>query len=111
MDFIEKARIRLENWITHNDNHQEEYEMFAEQLEEAGKNESSEHVRAGSIPVIVFNEIISICLGCGRTCAQMENSPDIVSEISSFKFFNEVRFVEIIGKAKGIKISPLLGFC
>ena len=45
MDFIEKARIRLESWITHNDNHKEEYEMFAEQLDEAGKNESSEHVR------------------------------------------------------------------
>ncbi len=45
MDFIEKARIRLENWITHNDHHQEEYEMFAEQLEDVGKNESSEHVR------------------------------------------------------------------
>ena len=45
MDFIEKARLRLENWITHNDHHQEEYEMFAEQLESAGKNESSVHVR------------------------------------------------------------------
>lgn len=45
MDFIEKARIRLENWITHNDHHQEEYEMFAEQLEEAGRNESSGYVR------------------------------------------------------------------
>ena len=45
MDFIEKAKIRLENWITHNDHHQEEYEMFAEQLEGAGKIESSEHVR------------------------------------------------------------------
>jgi len=45
MDFIEKARIRLETWITHNDHHQEEYEMFAEQLEEAGKNESSGYVR------------------------------------------------------------------
>ena len=45
MDFIEKARIRLEQWITHNDHHQEDYEMFAEQLEEAGKNESSEYVR------------------------------------------------------------------
>jgi len=45
MDFIEKARIRLENWITHNDHHQEGYEMFVEQLEEAGKNESSKHVR------------------------------------------------------------------
>ena len=45
MDLVEKARIRLENWITHNNDHQEEYELFAEQLEEAGKNESSEHVR------------------------------------------------------------------
>ena len=45
MDFIEKARIRLENWITHNDHHQAEYEVFAEQLKEAVKIESSEHVR------------------------------------------------------------------
>jgi hypothetical protein len=45
MDFIEKARIRLENWITHNDNHNEEYEIFTEQLEAAGKKESSEHLR------------------------------------------------------------------
>ena len=45
MDFIEKARVRLENWITHNEHHREEYEMFAEQLDAAGKNEGSEHVR------------------------------------------------------------------
>jgi hypothetical protein len=45
MDFIEKARIRLENWITHNDHHQEEYEMFAEQLESAGKKDSAAYVR------------------------------------------------------------------
>ncbi|MBU4345664.1 MAG: hypothetical protein L6247_00915 [Desulfobacteraceae bacterium] len=45
MDFIEKTRIRMENWITHNDHHQEEYEMLAEQLETAGKNKSSEHVK------------------------------------------------------------------
>ena len=45
MDFIERARIRLENWITHNDHHQEEYEMLAEQLETEGKNESLKHVR------------------------------------------------------------------
>ena len=45
MDFVEKAKIRLEHWITHNDHHQEEYEMFSEQLEEAGKNESAEQVR------------------------------------------------------------------
>ena len=45
MDFIEKARNRLEHWITHNDHHQEAYEMFAEQLGKAGKVQSSEHIR------------------------------------------------------------------
>ena len=41
MNFSEKARIRLEHWITHSDHHQEEYASFAEQLEEAGKIESA----------------------------------------------------------------------
>ena len=45
MDLAEKARIRIEHWQTHNDHHQEEYEMFAEQLEDAGKKESAKHVR------------------------------------------------------------------
>ena len=45
MDFIEKTKIRLEHWITHNDHHQEEYELLAEQLEDAGKEESAEHIR------------------------------------------------------------------
>ena len=45
MDFVEKAKIRLEHWITHNDHHQEEYEIFAEQLQDAGKKESSDNIR------------------------------------------------------------------
>ena len=45
MDFVEKAKIRLQHWITHNDHHQEEYEMFADQLEEAGKEKSAEQIR------------------------------------------------------------------
>jgi predicted transcriptional regulator len=45
MDFVEKARIRLENWTTHNDQHMEEYDRFADQLEQAGKKESANHVR------------------------------------------------------------------
>ena len=45
MEFIEKAKIRLESWIHHSDHHNEEYEMFAEQLEEAGKGESAGYVR------------------------------------------------------------------
>ena len=45
MEFAEKAKVRLEHWITHNDHHQEEYEMFVEQLEGAGKDESAGHIR------------------------------------------------------------------
>lgn len=45
MDFSEKARIRLEHWITHSDHHQEEYGLFAEQLEGAGKAESAKYIK------------------------------------------------------------------
>ena len=45
MEFVEKAKIMLERWITHNDHHQAEYEMFAEELEGAGKVESARYVR------------------------------------------------------------------
>lgn len=58
MDFIEKAKIRLENWIKHNDHHKEEYEMFIDQLKASGKNESSEYVRQ----MMVFLEESNKCL-------------------------------------------------
>ena len=45
MDFVEKARVRLEHWIHHSDHHNEEYDMFADQLDEAGKSESAGYVR------------------------------------------------------------------
>ncbi len=45
MDFAEKARIRIEHWVSHNEHHQEEYEMFAEQLEQSGKAESAGQIR------------------------------------------------------------------
>ena len=45
MDFEEKAKVRLEHWITHSDHHQEEYILFADQLEEAGKVESAKQIR------------------------------------------------------------------
>ena len=45
MDFVEKAKIRLEHWITHNDHHQEEYEMFVEQLQDAGKKDAAGNIR------------------------------------------------------------------
>jgi len=45
MEFVEKAKIRLDHWITHNDHHHEEYDLFAEQLEDAGKRDSAKAIR------------------------------------------------------------------
>jgi hypothetical protein len=45
MDFVEKAKVRLEHWIIHNDHHQEEYEIFIKQLQAAGKQQSADHIR------------------------------------------------------------------
>lgn len=45
MEFLEKARIRLEHWLDHNEHHQEDYETFADELEGAGRIESAEHIR------------------------------------------------------------------
>ena len=58
MDFIEKARMRLEHWITHNDHHHEDYEAFARQLEEAGKKESAQSIR----DMIALTEQSTACL-------------------------------------------------
>ena len=45
MEFMEKARVRLDNWIHHNEHHTEEYEIFADQLEEAGMAKSAGYIR------------------------------------------------------------------
>ncbi|MFC1494551.1 hypothetical protein ACFL6W_04660 [Thermodesulfobacteriota bacterium] len=45
MDFIEKAKIRIEHWVEHSDHHIEDYTAFANQLEQEGKKESAEAIR------------------------------------------------------------------
>lgn len=45
MEFIDKARIRLEHWIHHSEDHYQEYVSFAKELEEAGKIESARHLK------------------------------------------------------------------
>ena len=59
MEMNEKAKIRLEHWITHNDHHEEEYEMFAEQLESQGKLESAGYIRK-------IKALTSECTNCLR---------------------------------------------
>ncbi|MDB9822507.1 hypothetical protein OAC89_02295 [Deltaproteobacteria bacterium] len=57
MEFVEKAKVRLDHWIHHSDHHNEEYEMFADQLEEAGKTESANYIRE-------MIELTSKCTEC-----------------------------------------------
>jgi len=45
MEFIEKAGIRIEHWIKHNEHHLQEYEPLAHELESADKNESARYMR------------------------------------------------------------------
>ena len=45
MDFLSKARIRLEHWIEHNEHHLEDYRRFAEELETNGRKASAESIR------------------------------------------------------------------
>jgi hypothetical protein len=45
MEFTERARMRLEHWLSHNEHHLLEYRSFTEQLESAGQSESAGHIR------------------------------------------------------------------
>jgi hypothetical protein len=45
MDFVSKARIRLEHWIGHNEHHLEDYQQFADELEANGQEQSAGSIR------------------------------------------------------------------
>jgi hypothetical protein len=45
MEFVEKARLRIERWIDHSEHHLEEYMAFSEELDRAGKPGSARHIR------------------------------------------------------------------
>ena len=45
MKFEEKAKIRIEHWLKHTADHLKEYEQFADELEDAGNEDSAQHIR------------------------------------------------------------------
>ena len=45
MDFNGAAKVRVTQWITHNDLHQAEYEEFAQRAEQFASKEFAEHIR------------------------------------------------------------------
>jgi hypothetical protein len=44
MDFHEKAKIRLEHWVAHDQGHLTEYKAFAQELSDAGLAQSAEAI-------------------------------------------------------------------
>jgi hypothetical protein len=45
MDFPEKAKIRIEHWLKHNESHMIQYDQFVEELEAAGMQACAGHIR------------------------------------------------------------------
>jgi len=45
MEAIEKARVRIEEWIHHLSHHMEDYQKLASELETLGKRESASQIR------------------------------------------------------------------
>jgi hypothetical protein len=62
MDSFEKAKIRITNWMHHNEHHQEEYNLFADQLEKEGKPESARHIREMAALTAKSNECLKKAL-------------------------------------------------
>jgi hypothetical protein len=62
MDFYEKARIRITTWMEHNKHHQEEYELFADQLEQEGKIESALRIREMAALTVKSNASLTSAL-------------------------------------------------
>ena len=45
MDFQEKAKIRIEHWLSHNESHVKEYEEFLQELQKEGKQACADHIK------------------------------------------------------------------
>jgi formyltetrahydrofolate hydrolase len=45
MDDLENAKTKMQDWLQHNREHQEEFERLARRLEEAGQKETADYIR------------------------------------------------------------------
>ena len=62
MDFMEKAKMRIQQWVKHNKDYIEEYELFAGQLEPAGKLESARYIREMTALMAESNDCLAKAL-------------------------------------------------
>ncbi len=45
MEFREKAKLRIEHWMKHTEDHVKEYARFADELEKSGYNDAACNIR------------------------------------------------------------------
>lgn len=62
MKHTEKARIRIEHWLKHNESHLQNYREFAEELEAAGISASAGHIREMISWTIESNQCLNAAL-------------------------------------------------
>lgn len=62
MEFSEKARIRIEHWLKHNESHLNDYRDFANELEAAGILTSAGHIREMISWTIESNQCLNAAL-------------------------------------------------
>jgi pantothenate kinase-related protein Tda10 len=62
MELAEKARIRIEHWLKHNENYLNDYRAFAEQLEAAGMSATATHIRDMMAWTLESNQCLNAAL-------------------------------------------------
>jgi hypothetical protein len=62
VEFSEKARIRIEHWLKHNEGHLKDYREFAEELEAAGNSTGAGHIREMMLWTIESNQSLNAAL-------------------------------------------------
>ena len=62
MEMEEKAIIRIEHWLRHNESHLEEYKRFAEDLDRAGNLETAQYIQEMAALMAVSNECLKKAL-------------------------------------------------
>ena len=63
MDFHEKAKIRIEHWLSHNESHVKEYEEFVQELEKEGEQACADHIKEMIDFTVKSNEALKKAVG------------------------------------------------
>lgn len=67
MEQEQKAIIRMEHWLKHNEGHLDEYKQFAEKMDKAGNKETARHIQDMAAFIAQSNECLGKALASLKT--------------------------------------------